>query len=57
MRIDQCGSPGKLKIWCLKFELMPIILWLLMVYNIAIGYVERREVLLSGFVRKWFGVM
>ena len=29
-RIDGCGLPGKLKIWCLKFGIMPRVLWPLM---------------------------
>ncbi len=55
-RIDGCGLPGKLKVWCLKFGLMPRVLWPLMMYDIAIGHVERMEVVVSGFVRRWLGV-
>ena len=55
-RIDGCCFPGKLKIWCLKFGLMPRVLWPWMMYDIVIGHVEREDVLVSGFVRRWLRV-
>ena len=43
-RIVGCGLPGKLMIGCLKFGLIPRVLWPLMIYDIATGHVERMEV-------------
>jgi hypothetical protein len=54
--IDSCGLPGKLKLWCLQFGLMPRIMWPLTVYEVAISHVEAMERKMNRFVKKWLGV-
>ena len=40
--INQCGHPEKLKIWCPHY-VMPRLIWLLTVYEIALSHVEHME--------------
>ena len=54
--IDQCGLPGKYKVWCLQFMLIPKLLWPLLIYDICVSTVEMCEAKLNKFTRKWLGV-
>ncbi|KAI8490092.1 hypothetical protein Bbelb_321620 [Branchiostoma belcheri] len=54
--IDNCGLPGKLKLWCLQYGLMPRIMWPLTVYEVALTHVEAMERNINKFVKKWLGV-
>ena len=38
--IDECGLPGKLKLWCLQFGSMPRFMWPLTVYEVVMSHVE-----------------
>lgn len=55
-RIDKSFLPGKLKLWCLQFGLLPRIRWPLTVYDIPISEVERLERVMNKAIRKWLGV-
>ena len=55
-RTDRCTLPGKMKLWCLKFGLFPRIMWLLMMYEVAISHVEEMEWKVSSYIRKWLGI-
>lgn len=37
MSIEASGLPGKLKLWCLQFSLLPQLLWSLTVYDVPIS--------------------
>ena len=39
--IDGCGLPGRYKIWCYQFGLLPHVLWPLQIYEIALTREER----------------
>ena len=54
--IDQCGLPGKFKVWCFQFGLLPRILWPMQVYTITLSRVEAMERAVSSHLRKWLGV-
>ena len=54
--IDKCGLPGKLKLWCLQYGLMPRIMWPLTVYEVAMTHVEAMERSINRRVKKWLGV-
>ena len=54
--IDKCGLPGKYKVWCLQFMLIPKLLWPLLVYEISTTTVEAIEAKINRFTRKWLGV-
>ena len=54
--IEKCGLPGKLKLWCLQYGLMPRIMWPLTVYDVAITHVEARERRLNKYMKRWLGV-
>jgi hypothetical protein len=55
-KIDKSGLPGKLKLWCLQFGLLPRLMWPLTVYEVPLSKVERMEKMINSFVRKWLGV-
>ena len=54
--IEKCGLPGKLKLWCLQYGLMPRIMWPLTVYDVAITHVESMERQLNKYMKRWLGV-
>ena len=54
--IDKSGLPGKLKLWCLQYGLMPRIMWPLTVYEVAMSHVEAMERKINNYVKKWLGV-
>ncbi|XP_058852600.1 uncharacterized protein LOC131699533, partial [Acipenser ruthenus] len=54
--IDSCALPGKLKLWCFQFGLLPRLLWPLTVYEVSLTTVEKLEALISSYIRKWLGV-
>ncbi|CAM4720493.1 unnamed protein product [Leuciscus chuanchicus] len=41
--IDKTSLPGKLKLWCLQFGLLPRLMWPLTVYEVPISKVEKLE--------------
>ena len=54
--IERSGLPGKCKLWCLQFGLLPRLIWPLTIYEVAITHVEAMERKISGMCRKWLGV-
>ena len=54
--IDSSALPGKLKLWCFQFGLLPRLLWPLTVYEVSLTTVEKLEALISSYIRKWLGV-
>ena len=54
--IDKCGLPGKCKLWCLQFGLLPRLMWPLMIYEVAMTHVEAMERRISVMCQKWLGV-
>ena len=48
--IDKCSLPGKLKLWCLQYGLMPRIMLPFTVYEVAISHVEWMERQLNKYV-------
>ena len=55
-KIDCCPLPGRHKVWCLQHMLIPMLLWPLLVYEIATSTVEAMEAKINKFTRKWLGV-
>ncbi|GFO03425.1 reverse transcriptase [Plakobranchus ocellatus] len=53
--IDKNGLPGKNKVWCLQFMLIPKLLWPLLLYEISTSTVESTEAKINRFTRKWQG--
>ncbi|XP_072122139.1 uncharacterized protein [Mobula birostris] len=56
MSVDKCGFPGKLKLWCLQYGLMPRIMWPLTVNEVAMSHVEAMERKINKYVKKSLGV-
>ena len=54
--IDKTSLPGKLKLWCLEFGLLPHMMLPLMVYEIPMTKVEKLERTVSSYIKKWLGL-
>ena len=55
-KIDHCPLQGRHKVWCLQHVLIPMLLWPLLVYEIAVTTVEAMEAKINRFTRKWLGL-
>jgi len=54
--IECSGLPGKHKVWCYQFGLVPRVLWQLAIYDFSLSPVERMERKVSAYIRRWLGV-
>ena len=54
--IEKTMLPGRLKLWCLQFGLLPRLMWPLTIYEVPISRIDKLERLVSSFARKWLGV-
>ncbi len=54
--INRTLLPGKLKLWCLQFGLLPRVMWPLTIYELPITTVEKMERTMTSYVKKWLGV-
>lgn len=41
--IDKSGPPGKLKLWCLQFSLLPHLMWPLTLHEVPLSKAEKLE--------------
>ncbi|XP_068595260.1 retrovirus-related Pol polyprotein from type-1 retrotransposable element R2 [Brachionichthys hirsutus] len=55
-RIDRSGLPGKFKAWLFQHGLLPRLLWLLTIYEVAMTTVEGIERRANKHLRKWLGI-
>jgi len=44
--MNSCALPGKLKLWCIQFGLLPRLLWPLTVYKVSLTTVDKLKVLI-----------
>ncbi|KAK0131294.1 hypothetical protein N1851_034010 [Merluccius polli] len=54
--INKTLLPGKLKLWCLQFGLLPRVMWPLTIYEVPITTVEKMERTMTSYMKKWLGV-
>ncbi len=54
--INRTLLPGKLKLWCLQFGLLPRVMWPLTIYELPITTVEKIERTMTSYVKKWLDV-
>ena len=54
--IDKTCLPGKMKVWCYQHGLLPRLLRLLQMYEIAISRIEQIQQYSNKYLRKWLGV-
>lgn len=54
--IGNTALPGKLKIWCLQFGVLPQVLWPLTLYKVPFSTVERMERGITHHIRRLLGV-
>ncbi|RXN25999.1 hypothetical protein ROHU_005724 [Labeo rohita] len=55
-QMNNTGLPGKLKLWCYQFGLLPRLLWPLTMYEVSLSHVNQLERLVNTQVRKWLGL-
>ncbi len=54
--INKTMLPGRLKLWCLQFGLLPRLMWPLTIYEVPISKVEKLERVVSKFAKKWLAL-
>uniref|UniRef100_A0A3P9H1W7 Reverse transcriptase domain-containing protein n=1 Tax=Oryzias latipes TaxID=8090 RepID=A0A3P9H1W7_ORYLA len=54
--INRTLLPGKLKLWCMQYGLLPRLLWPLTLYEVPLSKVEKLERLINAYARKWLGL-
>ncbi len=54
-QINSTALPGKLKLWCLQFGLLPRLMWPISMYEVTLSHANRLERLVNVQVRKWLG--
>lgn len=55
-RIDKSLLPGRLKLWCYQFGLLPWLMWPLTIYEVPVSKVEKLERMISSFIKKLLGI-
>ena len=55
-QINNTALPGKLKLWCFQFGLLPRLMWPISIYEVALSHANRLERLVNTQVRKWLGL-
>ncbi|XDV11573.1 hypothetical protein PO909_000474, partial [Leuciscus waleckii] len=50
-KINNTALPGKLKLWCFQFGLLPCLMWPISIYEVTLSHASRLERLATG--RKW----
>ncbi|XP_060574030.1 uncharacterized protein LOC132731786 [Ruditapes philippinarum] len=55
-RIDKCDLPGKFKAWVYQHNLLPRLVWPMMVNDIPTSTVEKLERTVSKHLRRWLGL-
>ncbi|CAJ1074008.1 hypothetical protein D4764_02G0002730, partial [Xyrichtys novacula] len=46
-QINSTALPGKLKLWCLQFGLLPRLMWPISIYEVTISHAKRLERLVN----------
>ncbi|XP_035683116.1 uncharacterized protein LOC118420431 [Branchiostoma floridae] len=54
--IENSDLPGRYKVWCYQYGLLPRTVWPMSMYNIPLTVVEEVERAVSRHLRKWLGV-
>lgn len=54
--INKSLLPGRVKLWCLKFSLLPQLIWPLTIYAVPISKVGMLERMISSYASKWLGL-
>ncbi|KAK0148024.1 hypothetical protein N1851_012273 [Merluccius polli] len=55
-QINTTALPGKLKLWCFQFGLLPRLMWPISIYEVTLSHAKRLERLVNVQVRKWLGL-
>ena len=56
-KINRCPLQGKFKIWCQQHIFIPMLLWPLLVYEIATSTVQSEEAKINKYTQKWLGLL
>jgi len=55
-KIEESNLPGKYKLWCYQYGLLPRLTWPMTMYNIPLTTMEQVDKKISKYIRKWLGV-
>ncbi|KAL1263729.1 hypothetical protein QQF64_006468 [Cirrhinus molitorella] len=55
-KINNTDLPGKLKLWCFQFGLLPRLMWPISIYEVTLTHANRLERLVNAQVRKCLGL-
>ncbi|XP_078589523.1 uncharacterized protein LOC144869891 [Branchiostoma floridae x Branchiostoma japonicum] len=55
-KIEESNLPGKYKLWCYQYGLLPRLTWPMTMYNIPLSTMEQVDRKISRYIRKWLGV-
>ena len=55
-KTDHCYLQWKFKFWCLQHIFIPMLLWPLLIYEVATSTVESEEAKINKYTRKWLGL-
>ncbi|XP_038147774.1 uncharacterized protein LOC119787807 [Cyprinodon tularosa] len=56
LAVDKSGLPGKFKAWIYQHNILPRLLWPLLMYEIPLTTVEGFERKISQYLRRWLGL-
>lgn len=54
--MDKSGLPGRFRAWVHQHVILPMILWLLKVYELPLTTAECMEKRISSYLQKWLGL-
>lgn len=54
--VDGSGLQWKYRAWIYQHGILPRLMWLLLIYEVASTTVEAMEKKVGGYLRRWFGV-
>ena len=55
-QLNRSKAKGAMKLWALHHILLPQVRWDLMVYDLPVSFIERLELTLNIYIRRWLGV-
>ena len=54
--VESSGLPGRFKLWIYQHGVLPRLSWPLTVYDVPATAVERMEVVINKYIKKWLGI-
>lgn len=54
--LNKMKLSGNFKVWILQFALYPRLMWPLTIYEVMLSRVEKIELFMNSYIRKWLGL-